>query len=438
MGGQGTKHHGWMITVGIVLYVTLCLIGAVFALSSPKSFRLLGTPSDGVVPAVPTLNSLASPDTDGSYTISWSAVPGATSYTLVEDDNAVFSSSITTYNGASTTVVLSSRTNGDYYYRVKASNAYGSGSWSSIQPITVDIWPPTPGTYRPGPTTTGVRPGQSLTDVYDSDDVLKIYGSGSGLTTITNKRYRCWVKVYAANGKLKFSNCEFVGGQASTTTNNSLVWVDFKGPADSVVFEDCTFVPASPNFQVDGIKGRGFTVRRCNNYGSVDTYSLQGDNIIIEDSWSHDLSWFPVPDNGPDYTYTHNDNAQWHYGSNIEIRYSFFDDWISTPAAAGGYGNASIMGTMVNPAVYGMPQDSLRVHHCWLRGGASVINIYATHTAALAGYRITGIECYNNTIEPFPGKYQILISSDVEVDVLHDNFLPNGVTPATVKRWVAP
>jgi hypothetical protein len=46
---------------------------------SDSTFSLTGTP-----PSTPTLNDPGTTDTDGSYTISWSSVSGATSYTLEE------------------------------------------------------------------------------------------------------------------------------------------------------------------------------------------------------------------------------------------------------------------------------------------------------------------------------------------------------------------
>ncbi len=61
----------------------------------------------------------------------WNCVPGATSYTLEVDDDADFSSIVESRSGLTTTGVaidLSPYT--QYYWRVKAINVNGSGSWS--------------------------------------------------------------------------------------------------------------------------------------------------------------------------------------------------------------------------------------------------------------------------------------------------------------------
>jgi hypothetical protein len=90
----------------------------------------------------PVLDDISNPDGDGSYTVSWSAVSGATSYTLEEDGNTAFSSPTTVYSGPDTSTSITGRDVGTYYYRVKASNASGSSDWSNVEAVTVS--PPCP------------------------------------------------------------------------------------------------------------------------------------------------------------------------------------------------------------------------------------------------------------------------------------------------------
>ena len=86
----------------------------------------------------PVLNAIDNADGDGNYVVSWNAVTGATSYTLEEDDNAGFTSPTAQYAGAGTSWNATGKAAGTYYYRVRASNTFGPGSWSATQSATVN------------------------------------------------------------------------------------------------------------------------------------------------------------------------------------------------------------------------------------------------------------------------------------------------------------
>ncbi|MFQ6059550.1 MAG: S8 family serine peptidase, partial [Anaerolineae bacterium] len=94
------------------------------------------------IPDVPVLHEISNPDGDGNYTVSWGAAARATSYTLEEDDNALFSSPTVVYSGVETSTVITGKAMGTYYYRVRATNSYGHSAWSAPQAVTV--MPPTP------------------------------------------------------------------------------------------------------------------------------------------------------------------------------------------------------------------------------------------------------------------------------------------------------
>ncbi len=87
----------------------------------------------------PTLDPVENDDCDGSYPVSWSSIPDATSYELQEDDDPDFSSPTTIYQGSSTSTDVVGRSPGTYYYRVRASNALCNSAWSDTQSVTV--WP---------------------------------------------------------------------------------------------------------------------------------------------------------------------------------------------------------------------------------------------------------------------------------------------------------
>ncbi len=91
--------------------------------------------------SAPTLTVPAT-SSSGSYTTSWTAVTGATSYTLQE---RVGGGSWATIQASSArSKAISGKGNGSYGYRVQACNAGGCGGWSSTKTITVALAPPAP------------------------------------------------------------------------------------------------------------------------------------------------------------------------------------------------------------------------------------------------------------------------------------------------------
>ncbi len=87
-------------------------------------------------PKAPTLSPIQQ-GWFGEYQLDWSDVPGASSYTLQEDDNTAFSSPALRYNGTKSSYQVSGQDGGTWYYRVLASNAAGDSPWSSIQWVLV-------------------------------------------------------------------------------------------------------------------------------------------------------------------------------------------------------------------------------------------------------------------------------------------------------------
>ena len=105
----------------------------------PMVFKNIGPPS-----SPPLLYEISNPDGHYSFTVSWSAVSGATSYTLEEDDNNAFPSPEVAYTGSYTSTSVYVGDVGTYYYRVKASNRFGSTDWSNIRSVVVTVEPTGP------------------------------------------------------------------------------------------------------------------------------------------------------------------------------------------------------------------------------------------------------------------------------------------------------
>ena len=88
--------------------------------------------------ATPNLYAISNADGDGSYTVDWSDVAQADSYTLQEADNASFNNTVDIYTGSASQYSVSGRIPGTWYYRVRAVNAGGTSSWSNIQSVYVN------------------------------------------------------------------------------------------------------------------------------------------------------------------------------------------------------------------------------------------------------------------------------------------------------------
>ncbi|HZY41766.1 MAG TPA: S8 family serine peptidase, partial [Anaerolineae bacterium] len=87
-------------------------------------------------PNTPVLVAINNPGSANIYSVVWNPAVGATTYILQEDDNASFSSP-TSVSGAGTSRVFINMPVGTYYYRVKATNAYGDSPWSTTRSTTV-------------------------------------------------------------------------------------------------------------------------------------------------------------------------------------------------------------------------------------------------------------------------------------------------------------
>jgi hypothetical protein len=101
------------------------------------SYVLNDTSDSGILAPAPILSPIDNPDGNGDYLVVWSAVTKAISYTLEEDDNSGFTSSIVRYFGIDTQYQVTGQGYGIWYYRVKANTLHGTGSWSNTQSVSV-------------------------------------------------------------------------------------------------------------------------------------------------------------------------------------------------------------------------------------------------------------------------------------------------------------
>jgi len=95
------------------------------------------TRSVDVNPSAPALDAISNPGQDDAYSISWSAVSGATGYVLQQADNASFTGAVTRYSGTATSYSVTGQRDGTWYYRVKAVHNTLQGDWSNTATTTV-------------------------------------------------------------------------------------------------------------------------------------------------------------------------------------------------------------------------------------------------------------------------------------------------------------
>ncbi|MFC2091770.1 malectin domain-containing carbohydrate-binding protein, partial [Elusimicrobiota bacterium] len=87
----------------------------------------------------PVLNTIPDPDIDGNYDLAWNMVTGATGYLVIEAEDDVFTVNVTSYYPVQTTMPVTNKPNGTYYYKVMALNDTVSSEWSNMISVTVQI-----------------------------------------------------------------------------------------------------------------------------------------------------------------------------------------------------------------------------------------------------------------------------------------------------------
>jgi hypothetical protein len=135
-GGGATSYSGSETTTGSWIYqVQACNA------SGCSAFRVSSGVTVTIPPASAPSLSVPTSSANGSYTVTWSAINGATSYVLQEQVNGGGWS--TTQSSGATSDALSGKSTGYYGYRVQGCNAGGCGPWSAVGTIAV-AQPPAP------------------------------------------------------------------------------------------------------------------------------------------------------------------------------------------------------------------------------------------------------------------------------------------------------
>jgi len=137
--------------------------------------------------SAPLLEEISNPDGDYKFTVSWSAVDRATSYTLEQDSDSAFSNPTAVSSGPETLTSITVRNTGTFYYRVKAVNPVGESAWSNTQSTVVTNEPPacpSAGVWR-GTTNYGKSLNITVIDIPSCyvDSVVMYFGICGGYKT---------------------------------------------------------------------------------------------------------------------------------------------------------------------------------------------------------------------------------------------------------------
>jgi hypothetical protein len=110
--------------------------------SGCSGYATSGAVNVTIPPASAPAISVPATSNSGSYSIGWSGVSGAATYTLQEQVNGGGWTTVQADGAVSWST--SGRANGSYGYHVQACNAGGCGPWSAVGTITVALPPAVP------------------------------------------------------------------------------------------------------------------------------------------------------------------------------------------------------------------------------------------------------------------------------------------------------
>jgi hypothetical protein len=120
---------------GTYYYRVEAIDGPLTSAFSNTQSTTVSSPSN--LPGTPTLTSIAQGASPNNYTVFWGGVANATSYTLQQSTNSAFTGPYVVAQGNVLCQCFYNQPNGTYYYRVSATNANGTSSFSNVLSITI-------------------------------------------------------------------------------------------------------------------------------------------------------------------------------------------------------------------------------------------------------------------------------------------------------------
>lgn len=201
-------------------------------------------------------------------------------------------------------------------------------------------------TNPPGPTNTGVPAGTKLTP--------------SGSIKITTKG--AIVEGLDITGEVQVLADDVTIRKCRITSGDYYPIRYFDNDNEGLLIEDTEIIGTSADVTA-GISFSNYTARRVNIHGSADGFKADS-NVLIEDSWVHDLGNYPDQ---------HNDGVQSTVGQGVRIRHNRLE----------GASNACVQSGDENGTT-----NDLVIECNWLSGGGYSLN--------LRGKNITGVKVLRN------------------------------------------
>jgi hypothetical protein len=178
----------------------------------------------GAAPGAPTLASPANGSSTGDMTptFDWSDVSGATSYTILVDNNSAFTSPEISQSPSTSTYTPSTNLNyGTYYWKVLANNSYGPGAYSATWTVNIVESAVTLPLYENFNAGTTVPAGWKVVDNQGNGQVWQFGTHTSGLS--------------GADGNYAYLNSDAYGSGSSQNSDLVTPLIDATGSSDITV-----------------------------------------------------------------------------------------------------------------------------------------------------------------------------------------------------------
>lgn len=317
---------------------------------------------------------------------------------------------------------------------------------------------PDPGTYKPGPGTTGPRP--YLTDGvtprvltrFDGDYIvntpnkivenLDIYGRIILQTNGTSPIIRnCIVRGPGSNFQSSGSNYTAAIASTSASMRNALI-------------EDTRIdLTGRETPWCDAIRGALYTIRRCEITRTVDGLSLthRDGGQVIEANWIHnghydewDVGAVNRP-TSPSDRRLHNDCIQFHAGKNIRIVGNYLGGFrtqgdigthdpavIAEKDAGDDYENSGVMLKQEIDSTLANKIENVLIDRNWFEGGACSLNLTVGNGNDFASAVVTN----NRFLRAQPGVHggYYILRPDTWAGTLTGNVFDDNGQPVTITR----
>ena len=202
LGGTGVSSAVGSGTTGVFAVSAIGLTAGGTYVFAAYASNSVGTSYSGfssfitsAPPASPAIAALPSFTSGSSKTISWNAVSGATSYTIQISAVADFSIGVVTQTASTPSATFASLNDGTtYYYRVLASNSFGSSSYSNVVSSTQDATAPSIAIVSPasGSSTTQANITVQGTSTDALSGVAGVRLNINGATVSTSNGFATW------------------------------------------------------------------------------------------------------------------------------------------------------------------------------------------------------------------------------------------------------